>query len=949
MQDALKELKDPAERRAVLEAYKKRTGRDLSEVIVEKMTGNDQDLALALASGDTLKAQMIELDEAAHGGFLNGMHRALAERTGLPTEQFTRGMVNGVLGPLGVAAGAVSAITGEKLVIAGYEIGNGSIHKVDSDKIFEILEQTPNGADRERLAELYFQRTGKRLDADMKHSLTEHGSVGTNDNKYEAYKALMEGRTADYHVARMDDATFGLNDTKTLHKQLEGKSQWERTQIIEAYEKKHGKGSFLRMCGDQLGGLDKEKMERLATAADDPRTGVVKLPDEFVLRYAQDSVWNKTAKFIDENTKIFDKYPMLYAVPIVGSAAEQAKTASYFMRGWGVDNEAIKEVLKGKSKEEIDALKQQYPGLETDLKYCLSGRDAFEVQLMLDEGEPKTPEEKIKRSLKLYDFDRGATGSWFPELGLSKYTNGIVDVFSPSGRAMDADAAAMREQLAILQKGGKLTPEEEAKLARLDMTLASMSASSTNFIEARDAVTGAIATAVGVVVGAVVTVLTGGVAGAVLAALATGLSTVAIKCAMLGQAYGRNEMGVDLAMMAVQMATAGIGGAIGAQSFLGQVLTGAIGSAASSFVETAITSQDAHDLLGLLAQASKAGLVGFMSGAASSAATFGLNKAMEKLSIKAYGRNIFDNDTATLSAVFTKGLVTGAGSSVASMFVEAIAHPETFQGNWDAVFVHVLRTVVEGAITNAISETAETARERRAAAREVLRGATDAAKEVKARGGSVEEQQAAFANHMSKSQQAEAASTPPTQKDQPPAPKSPDEIHQHVQKQPPVDPHAIPKDGPPPGHGKTPTSADDVAQKMKQVAEGKHDAPDAKHQPPKHDVAPDAPAHQMGPITDKNGTPVHASGLADPAAVNKFVDGMRKVEAEWSVPGATAESRAKAVQAALNEQLKAKGLPPVHLELSDKLGPGRNGEHDYKTGRSRSTRTSSTAHTSPAR
>jgi len=37
---------------------------------------------------------------------------------------------------------------------------------------------------------------------------------------------------------------------------------------------------------------------------------------------------------------------------------------------------------------------------------------------------------------------------------------------------------------------------------------------------------------------------------AILAALATGIATVATKVVMLGQSYGRNEMGVDIAMTA---------------------------------------------------------------------------------------------------------------------------------------------------------------------------------------------------------------------------------------------------------------------------------------------------------------------------------------------------------------------------------------------------------------
>jgi len=773
LQDALKELKDPADRKAVLDAYKARTGVDLSEVIAEKMTGNDEKLARALYEGDELKARAIELDEATNGGFMNSMHQAIEERTGLPTQQFTRGLAKLAI----PSAGGDTTFT-----LGGYEIGNGSIHKVDSDKIFELLEQTPSPADRARLAALYKQQTGRDLRDDMAHKLVGATEDQSKDqHKLQAFEALMDGRTDDYYAARMDDALSGLNDTKAFHKQLEGKSAWERQAIINAYNKRHGDNpnAFVELCENQLDGLDREKAHLLATLPDDVKTGAVKLPDEFVLRYAQDSVWNKTAKFIDENTTIFDKYPILYSLPVVGYATMQAKTASYFMRGWGVDNDAIKGVLAGKSKAEIEELKKQYPNLEADLKYCLSGRDAFEVELMLAEGEPKTPEEKAKRALAMYEFDRGSRGAWIP--GFEKVSNAIVDLVSPSGKMMDAQAAELRAQLAVLQAGGNLSPQQQYEL---DLALGMMSASTSTYLTAREAVTGAIATAVGAVVGAVVTVLTGGAAAPFLAALATGLSTVAVKVAMLGQSYGRNDIGVDLAMMAVSVATAGIGA--GAQTFLAQVVSGGISNAISSFVSTAITSKDAHDLLGLLAQASKSGLVGFMSGAAGAAAQKALDDAMQSLGKKLFKADVF-GEGASLGATFVKGFVTGGGSSVASMLVEAAADPSILEGHWDAVFANVMKTFAEGGLQNALSETAEAHGQRREAAKATLAEATEAAKRVQAAGGSVEDQQRAFADVMAKGAQQEAARTPPAEE----PPRDVDAVQQRLDDHPPITPDKI--------------------------------------------------------------------------------------------------------------------------------------------------------------
>jgi acyl-CoA-binding protein len=160
------------------------------------------------------------------------------------------------------------------VVIGGYEIGNGSIHKVDSDKILDLLEQTPNPADRQRLKDLYKQQTGRDMDDDMNKKLVDPTG---NRAKLDAYNALQEGRTSDAAAARMEQALDGINDTKAFYKQLEGKPEWQRKQIIEAYGKRHPEdpNAFVNLVNGQLGGLDVEKANRLAFSKDDAATGAV--------------------------------------------------------------------------------------------------------------------------------------------------------------------------------------------------------------------------------------------------------------------------------------------------------------------------------------------------------------------------------------------------------------------------------------------------------------------------------------------------------------------------------------------------------------------------------------------------------------------------------------------------------------------------------------------------
>ncbi|MBL0218219.1 MAG: hypothetical protein IPQ07_30600 [Myxococcales bacterium] len=108
MKASMKELEDPAMRRAVDETYLRRNGESVTSMMDAKMTGRDRDIAKAYARGDTVAATELEVEEATKGGLMNGIHEGIAERAqrtfGIDTEAATRKLANFALGPLSSAA-----------------------------------------------------------------------------------------------------------------------------------------------------------------------------------------------------------------------------------------------------------------------------------------------------------------------------------------------------------------------------------------------------------------------------------------------------------------------------------------------------------------------------------------------------------------------------------------------------------------------------------------------------------------------------------------------------------------------------------------------------------------------------------------------------------------------------------------------------------------------------
>jgi hypothetical protein len=770
LQDTLEGLTDPEQRRRVLAMYKTQTGIDLTEVIEHKMSGNDRLLAACLAKGDTLGAATVKLNEASNGGWLNAMQDAAHDRFGIPKE-VSKGITN--VGLFGVGGSLLAQ--GNSATIDGYSVGDGNIHKVDSDQIFKVMESIKDPADRAKLAAMYKEATGKDLDADMKAKLGAADPLGSGA-KYDAFQALMDG---DYDKAAACQAKAALSDgvlqdKAAFYKQLEGKSEWERQRIMAAFNQQYGGGdpsAFRTFYANKLDGLDAEKANLLAQGKDDAATGVVKLPPAFELKYAMDSVWVKAAHAIDGGAKsadaFFAEHPMLRVAVGIATLGEsevmlgEAKAAAWMMSNWGVDDEKVLSVLR----EHPELAKNLDPQLKAEIQYTLSGRSLNEAQYYLDHGVPQTPEDKLKFQLAMYQFDRGGSNA------LSK---GLTDLFSVSGKDYDAqyhELLGLQAQIEACKSAGLPVPPE--LLAEASWTAGMSSATGTQYDQDKSKVANAAATAVGVVVGAVVTALTGGVAGAILGALAAGLATIATKATILGDSYKKGELGVDVVMTLVNAMTAGVLKAepfkafceglkflsTGGQQLLNAVIGGAGAAALSSMVQTMLTSKDAHDLLGLLGQGAKAGLWAAITGGANAAAMHALNGVLDSLATKLLGTNATDQMGQAfrkpgLVEAMLKGYVSGGGGAMASMAVEAMADPAVLSGSWDTVLANTMQRFHEGGFQNAMQSGADHYDQAHTV---VIEEAVHAAKEAQAEGKSPEAQREAFAEKLAEGAQAEAA------------------------------------------------------------------------------------------------------------------------------------------------------------------------------------------------
>jgi len=457
---------------------------------------------------------------------------------------------------------------------------NAQIHQALAGKTQE---------ERAALAAEYKKQTGKELKTDLTREMS-----GTHRDQA---TALLEGNQAKADAARLQRAMKGAGtDEAAIMETLKGKSQQEREAINAAFKQSYGNNKVdlnTRLAGD-LSGAELDQAKALLA-------GNNAAADAAALKHAmhggltglgtdKDAIEKALAGKSEQERKdilaAYGKYGDLRA-DLKGdlsgndlqkadallnrgklSEAEQLKFA---MEGAGTDEEAIKQALQGKSKEEVARIRQEYQGLtnrslDSDLASDMDGRDLFDARQAL-KGRAETIDEAVQRANEVRAFERGGEGN--------SVSRGVMDLFSEKGEILDRNTDrinASKQRFESLVAQGRLD-EAQAEKQRLQELTGFQTSDVENYREAKDSAADTAGTIAATAAGVAVVVATAGtatplVATAAMAAGAGAGARVVTSGLIQGQGYGLEAGLTDGAMGAIDGGTAiiGMGGATTARA-----------------------------------------------------------------------------------------------------------------------------------------------------------------------------------------------------------------------------------------------------------------------------------------------------------------------------------------------------------------------------------------------
>jgi ribulose-bisphosphate carboxylase large chain len=513
----LEECNDPAMRRMIAEEYQKATGRSIDDMIKSESSGIEADYFRALAAGDKDTANAALAEEAMHGGKFTTFVDWVAETTGQDRNAARLAWGAGQYGANGTDEEALRKIVDS--------------YRNENDEVMTDAERAAaSKKEAEGLAAMQaaYAKRNTGLDGksgDLRKEIEEE-TEGAEQRMitYGLDQNWDAARAARYKAAIEGNGTFfgGIGtDVDAAAAAFEGTTERQREAAMREVDRQAGLYGGQTMAesldaeNGEFGTMDLERMRQT--------TDKGKMDPGFELLYSMDRA--------------------------------------------GTDEQRIKDVLAGKSKEEIKALEEEYAkytekfggtrkSLRDDLEGELSGDDHFDVFMMM-RGKPENAREEMEQENLRHQYNRQGFGNTF------------ADLYSDDGKRYDAFNAEMNAQFADLEAKGladikykELSPDQRAQFDDFLSTIAVNETAGENQRKTVDAATNAVAMTATVVVGAVVTVATVGTLGpaaaAAVAAVASGLSSMAIKTVMLGGRYGLEDAGVDLATTVVSACTAGL-------------------------------------------------------------------------------------------------------------------------------------------------------------------------------------------------------------------------------------------------------------------------------------------------------------------------------------------------------------------------------------------------------
>ncbi|NUQ23494.1 MAG: DUF4157 domain-containing protein [Saprospiraceae bacterium] len=525
--------KSEEERQRIIEVYRQRYDTDLSAELSDEMSGLELDQTDALMEGDTARADAIALEDAMHGGW-----------TGAGTDE--------------------AAI-------------EGTYQRIRQDVEAQAQREGWNTAQME--AEI--ARRNQQVEASYNTRFGNNWRPGDESTLRQAFSSELSGpeldlanALADNDLARADAAriayeaqgTFVTDDdvvNGVLERQYERALSEVRRDRWPQIERQLRQRAAAEGWDDYQYRAEERRLERQLEleARQLSRQYMNQLESSYNSRYQDWSRGQAGLRGVIEINMSGNDQEKARDLLRQGGYLSPAQQIHYAVQGAGTEEEAIRETLTGRSAEEIEEIRAEYrllnPGEDMDERIAdeLSGRDDFDTQILL-EGEPENADQEIdqRRRQTQWELDN---------------SSGLVG--REEHRLMLERMEALEEQYRIVNDPNISEEQRRAAIRQFRQRSGQVSNAVQGYRSQVDAVTDTLTSVVSVTVAIVtavaITIATGGTAGPVMVALLASLAgtagQVATKAILKGGAYGWEDMGVDLAVGAVDalaaVATAGIG------------------------------------------------------------------------------------------------------------------------------------------------------------------------------------------------------------------------------------------------------------------------------------------------------------------------------------------------------------------------------------------------------
>ncbi|RKG76187.1 hypothetical protein D7W79_18390 [Corallococcus exercitus] len=610
---------------AIKKAYQAKYGRDLVTKMDDELRSgalktHDVDEMHALVEGRTEDARAIEMDRAMRGGWffglgtdrkaMEGVYDRIRKETEADAQQYG----------WDTKTFRAELLKRNQALDASYEKQYGkdwTERTAGESALSAAFHDEMQGADLKLIEGL---RDDKGLQVDAARIRIEHTSVFYADDKIirdamsaEGKRQIADARRDGYlDIQERLDIERGLDEAK-VKPASEGPLTEEdrrkgRISELEFLDKWSPEKVQARIAKERKEVDGKAKAQAQANA---PAT-MKALAAEYDSAYVEGTHLQATfEQAVLMDTSGADREAV--AALLEKGYLTDAEIVQYAVQGVGTDEDALKEVLAGKTKAEIQAIAEEWaknnppdPGdtrtpyqrFRDRLDEDLSGREEFDILDLVDFGEPVTPQEKAARAWRRVDFE-------------ARSTNGMA---SSEYQLVLGQASALSAEVAALERHERMRPRPgdknytadglrawqddwEKKSERVAVQAEHADEAVKMHREQVDFVTdrlvnilGAVVMAVVVVIGVIVSIFAPPVGagfwaafGAFMAsstvlvgtALATAAVMMATKAAMKGAAYGWEEAATDAAVGAVDAlvsaATAGVGSRLLELGFLARM------------------------------------------------------------------------------------------------------------------------------------------------------------------------------------------------------------------------------------------------------------------------------------------------------------------------------------------------------------------------------------------